>query len=259
MDQLVRTATPESVDLTFEPAGLGSRFLALFLDGLIQAVFLIMLFFLTVTVMGISLFRLDAFEQSVSGMVAVVIILALLGPSLYYILFESLWRGQTPGKRIMRLRVLRADGRPAEFAQIVGRNLLRLIDMLPIYYCVGVVSILLTRHSQRLGDLAAGTVVVREPRPSLLRVPRRLGRPPSVNAVALQERAARLTDAELEPVRAFISRRTSLNPDVRASLAHRLSGAVAQRIGWTDPVPNGEHFLEEVLWLRAGGNPNDPG
>src|SRR4051812_37112925 len=81
----------------------------------------------------------------------------------YFAVFEWIWRGQTPGKRWMKLRVIREDGRPISFYEAMIRNLLRLIDfMVPPFYSVGLVSVFATERDQRIGDLVAGTVVVRE-------------------------------------------------------------------------------------------------
>jgi hypothetical protein len=80
----------------------------------------------------------------------------------YYIFFETLWDGQTPGKRRARLRVIRSDGLPIGFAEAAIRNLVRMVDFLPAYYGVGVVAMFVDGRSRRLGDLAAGTLVVRD-------------------------------------------------------------------------------------------------
>lgn len=263
MHNAIRTATPESVDLTFVPAGLGSRFVAALIDGLLQAVFTIVLS-ITLSAVGVLQMATDSgenpaiFLERIFRFYITLAIAWMAVPLLYFVLFEALWRGQTPGKRVLGLRVLRVDGRPADFVQILGRNLLRLVDMLPFAYGIGVIAILVTRHSQRLGDLVTGTAVMYEPRPQLLPVSTRLGRDPSLPPALLREKASRLTDAQLEPVRSFMLRRGSLAPAVRERMAARLAAAVAGRMEWTDEIPNGEHFLEEILWLRSGGDPANP-
>jgi uncharacterized RDD family membrane protein YckC len=82
----------------------------------------------------------------------------------YGIAFEWLWRGQTLGKKLLRLRVVDAEGMRLQFNQIVTRNLLRFVDMLPAFYFVGGITCWLNRHCQRLGDIAANTIVIRNPR-----------------------------------------------------------------------------------------------
>ena len=94
--------------------------------------------------------------------IAVLLIFVLLWG--YFIFFELTWNGQTPGKRAAGVRVLTSRGEPVTLVHTLVRNVLRIVDALPSFYMVGVISILVTRRSQRLGDLAAGTVVVRERR-----------------------------------------------------------------------------------------------
>jgi hypothetical protein len=80
----------------------------------------------------------------------------------YYIFFEILWNGQTPGKRLVDIRVIRVDGTPAAATEIIIRNLVRTIDLLPMAYGVGIIAMFVSPNSRRLGDLAAGTLVVHE-------------------------------------------------------------------------------------------------
>jgi uncharacterized RDD family membrane protein YckC len=149
-DRLV-IATPEGVELALDLAGLGSRFTAGLIDLLIKT-----LIAAALLVAAIPL----------GGVIAVVVeagvpLLVYIG---YDVLFETLGSGRTPGKRWSGLRVMRADGGPEDLVASLVRNVLRLIDGLPLSYLPGIASILLTRRNQRLGDLAAGTIVVRERR-----------------------------------------------------------------------------------------------
>lgn len=80
----------------------------------------------------------------------------------YFIFFEAIWNGQTPGKRVIKLRVVQDSGSSATFLQVLIRNILRVIDSLPTLYAIGILSVLLNKKNQRLGDVAAGTVVIRE-------------------------------------------------------------------------------------------------
>ena len=147
-------ATPERVAFRFETAGLGSRFTAQLIDlVLLLAVFL---------ALGVVSFAVGALLQN--GTVA-LLLFGLTGFATlwaFWILPEALWSGQTVGKYVMNLRVVDAHGGPISPGQAVVRNLLRVVDFLPTYYAVGTVAIFLSPRNQRLGDLAAGTVVVRE-------------------------------------------------------------------------------------------------
>ncbi len=140
-------------------AGIGSRFLAVALDTLIQALAgLLLLILAAVLAAGIG-------EFLPSGSIwttAVVILVAFCLYFGYFAIFEVVWNGQTPGKRLTRLRVIDESGRPVSVYQVIARNLLRIVDQLPSFYAVAIVSVMLSRQNKRLGDHLAGTVVVHE-------------------------------------------------------------------------------------------------
>ena len=150
----VVVATPEHVAFRLETAGLGSRFLAQLLDCLVLAAALLSL--------GVASAALGGLTGN--GVAAAVgfAVLGVLAIGLYWTLQEALWSGRTLGKLALHLRVVDARGGPLTVSQALIRNLLRLIDFLPLYYAIGMVAIFATARNQRLGDLAAGTVVVRE-------------------------------------------------------------------------------------------------
>jgi len=246
----IRTETPESVAILHTPAGLGSRLAAALIDAAIQAGAGLGLLF-----QGFMTAAIGAeFGFNLTGGVALALVVLLAAGVFfcYPLFFEMVWRGQTPGKRVLGLRVTRVDGLPAEFSRLAVRNLLRIVDMLPLTYGVGILAMLLTRRSQRLGDLAAGTVVVRLQPAALPDLPTELSRPFQASPVALRQHLARLSDQDLEPVRAFWSRRNQLEPLVRTPVARRLAEAVAAACGWPEPIPDAEAFLEEVLVVRHG-------
>ncbi|MBX7135781.1 MAG: RDD family protein [Fimbriimonadaceae bacterium] len=144
--------TPDKVVVTYRLAGLGSRIGAQLLDLLI----VVALIAVTTIVVSIVL------PGGLSNLVASVVV--VFGSLAYFTLLEGLWNGQTLGKKAARVRVRMADGTPVTFAGAFYRNLLRPADALPIAYLVGFVAIFTNEKSQRIGDLAAGTVVVHEPR-----------------------------------------------------------------------------------------------
>jgi hypothetical protein len=138
----------------------------------------------------------------------------------YFILLEWLGNGQTIGKRMFGLRVIADDGAPAGFIAILVRNLIRVVDFLPGFYGFGLLAIVVSSRSQRLGDLAAGTFVVRAPRPQLdyfsLRTVTPLGAGAQVEVRGLPGEAQRL-------VREFVAREAKLAPDHRARVAKQLA------------------------------------
>src|SRR5262249_3511526 len=161
----------------------------------------------------------------------------------YFVLFETAWSGQTPGKRIMKLRVIREDGRPVRFFEVFVRNLLRLLVdfMPPPSYAIGVISIVFSPQSKRIGDFVAGTVVIKErssEAQSLEEITRALEAElagPAMSGSALKTDAVLLDPAEVRAIQTFLRRRFELSPASRASLAVRIAGPLAGRLGIVDP------------------------
>ncbi len=152
--------TPENVVFGYEVAGIGSRFLAAIVDTLLIVLLLALANFVLFVVAGAA----GTLESS-SSQAAVWFIAALGLVSFgvlwgYYIFFEMFWNGQSPGKRLVGLRVIRNDGSPIGAVESLVRNLIRFVDFLPLYYGIGVISMFISRRTQRLGDLAASTLVV---------------------------------------------------------------------------------------------------
>lgn len=169
MDEQLTISTPEQVAFQYEMAGIGSRFVAALLDHLILFVILLLLSIAAITV-NISAIFAGAEGEAVSYLVlAVLTIILFLIIFGYFIVFETVWNGQTPGKRAGRLRVIRHDGQPIRAGEAIIRNLVRLIDFMPGFYGVGFVAMFVDKDARRLGDFAAGTIVVREGEQTRLR------------------------------------------------------------------------------------------
>lgn len=162
-DQVLEFDTPENVVFGYQIAGIGSRFLAALVDTflivLLQAVVNLTLIFVVSLAGGPSLL-----ETGLSGDVSVVVgVFGLLAFAFlwgYYIFFELLWNGQSPGKRLVGLRVITQHGAPIDVPAAIIRNLVRIVDFLPLYYGAGVLSMFIDTQARRLGDFAAGTLVV---------------------------------------------------------------------------------------------------
>jgi uncharacterized RDD family membrane protein YckC len=232
--------TPEQVALEFPLAGVGSRFLAVAIDMLLQFAI-----GAVVVVVVASVWTVVGIEGSGDWFAAVIVIAAFLLIYGYYAGFEAFWHGQTPGKRLIGLRVLSVAGRPARIDQALVRNLLRVVDQLPGVYAIGIVSMLATQRSQRLGDLAAGTVVVHE---KLLAAP--VMSFADVKPAAGWSGGAGLTVAELTLVETFLQRRHELSGDVRAAHAAAIAARLRARLGASAPDAEGEALLE-ALHARA--------
>ncbi|HUR86454.1 MAG TPA: RDD family protein [Solirubrobacteraceae bacterium] len=222
--------TPEGVALELTLAGLGSRAIAGAIDLVLKALVVLLLLLAVGTLIG-------------SAALLLLLPVAGLAMLLYDVGFETLGGGRTPGKRCSGLRVVRASGRPVDFASSMIRNVLRLVDGLPLSYVPTIVSIVLTRRNQRLGDLAAGTVVIRERHAADARQWGPPVRPPNRAAAGAHWDVSAVPAQDLATVRAFLERRHGLAGDARARLAAQLDGALRPRVGGADES-DPERFLE---------------
>ncbi len=230
--------TPENVAFGYQVAGLGSRFIATLLDTLL--VFLLQVVIVLVAVLVISAIGSlgDQLEAWVFAIFGVILSIFYWG---YYVFFEMLWNGQTPGKRWVGLRVIRADGTPITLSESFIRNLARLVDFLPAAYGVGVITMFIDKQSRRLGDLAAGTLVVQDRAPisiQSLSVKRtvNLGMQ-GLTKISLDGfPVERLTNNDLSLIEDFLLRRDQLTH--RASLAIQILNTLHQRLGLPLPTIN---------------------
>jgi uncharacterized RDD family membrane protein YckC len=242
-DDRLTISTPEGVDLSLTLAGVGSRFVAAITDGLIQ--------YGTIIAAAIVLFATDglgAGENVASAIFALVLFVVFF---VYDVAFEVLASGRTLGKRWNGLRVVRVGGQPIGFVSSVIRNLLRLIDILPGFYLVGMTAVFVTRKNQRLGDVVAGTVVVRERR-GAQQAPGALGRPtgPPPDLTAGWDTSL-ITSQELGAVRGFLERRAEIDPGARTSLAATLEARLRPKVAGVPDDVRGERFLELLAAVKA--------
>jgi uncharacterized RDD family membrane protein YckC len=249
-EDTVTIATPEGVELELTLAGLGSRFVAALVDTLLQGVVIAGLGLLLI---GVEIFS-GAPELGGVG-VALFSVAAFLVWFGYHIFFEVLASGRTPGKRWSGLRVVRAGGHPVTFVASAVRNLLRVVDMLPAGYVAGCVSILVTRRNQRLGDVAAGTLVVRErrgrePRPQYPSR-RALAAPPPIRAEVAGWDVSAITGDELAAVRRFLERRDDLERAARDDLGRRLAERLRPKVAGAPDGLAPEGFLERLAAAKA--------
>jgi uncharacterized RDD family membrane protein YckC len=237
--------TPEQTSLEFPLAGIGSRFLAVALDMLLQIAGYIVLFLIAGLVASLGILGVLAKQWGL----AILLFVAFALQFGYFATFEALWNGQTPGKRWTHLRVIQDSGRPISPYDAILRNLLRIVDYLPSLYAVGIVTMLISREHKRVGDYAAGTVVVHE------KPLQGVGSIWSVAAAPSQTPAAipsvQLNADELQLVETFFERRSSLDPDVRRSMARQIAQRVGERLNVPgDARPDAEKFLEALAEQR---------
>jgi uncharacterized RDD family membrane protein YckC len=227
--------TPENVAFGYQIAGIGSRFLASLLDTtivvLLQVVILIVLALILRSIDGSTFAdQISAWVYAIFGLVAATFYWG------YYIFFEMLWNGQSPGKRWVGLRVIRADGTPITLSESLIRNLARLVDFLPAAYGIGIVTMFIDKQSRRLGDLAAGTLVVQDRAPITMQdlaVKRTVHLRPWANVSLEGFPIERLTDNDLSLIEDFLTRRDQLTH--RESLAIQILNTLYQRLGL--PLP----------------------
>ncbi|HMA36591.1 MAG TPA: RDD family protein [Chloroflexia bacterium] len=258
-DDQFTVATPELVAFGYEVAGIGSRFIAALVDtALIATIYLlIQVAGLAVSFGGQNLFNKQGTSLNFFflGLLTIIGFVVLWG---YYVFFETLWNGQTPGKRLTHLRVVRDDSSPIGFWEALIRNLIRILDFLPLAYGFGVVTMFVNGRARRLGDFAAGTLVVREG--SAVTLPQLLARtsltatapagraaPDSPLAAALQVR--RLTPADLQLIREVMARQATLLPLAGWDLCLKATQVVAARTGLQGTISDPRAFLVEVLRL----------
>ena len=248
--------TPERVPLHFALASIGNRFLACALDHGLQ-IFAIVLMVIAFTILSSVSSLGDQVANAPKWVQAVLIVVVFLIFSSYFAFFEWIWNGQTPGKRLLKLRVIREDGRPVTFWEAAVRNLLRTFDMMPApFYSIGLISVFLSLSDQRVGDIVAGTVVIREREaeaPAFANVfassvsdlaLRRAFPPVDFNAPLTP-----LSEAEIQVVETFLRRRWELVDMARQWMAWRVSLPLLYKLRPTYDVTSFtyEGFLEELL------------
>ena len=259
--------TPEQVELRFPLAGLGSRFLALLLDLAIQIAANIVLTIVLAIAFAAST-RTGALnhlsDAAAKWFAAGVILFYFLLFWGYFSLFEAFQNGQTPGKRVLRIRVIKDSGRQIMFFEALARNLLRVVDSLPGVYLVGTISILLTRENKRLGDLLAGTIVVHEPveeyggyisSPVEIALPKYgASQPVHTQLPGIPaDRIAVLSGEDLHMIETYLARALALPLTTRAVLASRLLDGVCQKMGVDVPTQTPpEGTLEAIAYGLRG-------
>jgi uncharacterized RDD family membrane protein YckC len=239
--------TPEGVAVTVPLAGVGSRFIAAAIDFTIQITLVICaaVVFLAAGVGG----------GARGGLFALAVFVVFF---VYDVAFEVLSGGRTPGKRWTGLRVVRTGGEPVGFVTSSVRNLLRPVDFLPSAYLLGIATILATKRNQRLGDLAAGTVVARAPRKGAAAPVARRAETVPAPAEPLPPALAAwdvsgVTASDMATVRSFLERRHSLEWNARTELARTMAVRLRPRVGGvSESTPlDDESFLELLARVKG--------
>ncbi|MDQ6779560.1 MAG: RDD family protein [Candidatus Eremiobacteraeota bacterium] len=246
MERSISVRTPESIAFSYELAGLGSRFLARAIDFVIQ----ILVLLTALIIGGLSSQRVSDLSNALhlspknltSIIVAFTIIFIFCLFYVYFIVFEMVWHGQTPGKRILGIRVVADGGYPVTFMDSVIRNLVRVPEEL-LGYTLSVASVLLSSQNKRLGDFAAGTIVVRDSAFEVIHPQRWLRQRDKTLTAAFG--AGALTSAEMALVERYVERRTVLAPQAARDAAAKIAAALRPKL---DERANG--LSDEELLVR---------
>ncbi|MDQ3954528.1 MAG: RDD family protein [Actinomycetota bacterium] len=248
---LVETA--EGVRIEFSLAGIASRILAATVDGLIQIALII-----AVAVIAGELFSVDApWSGATPDDREVLIWLAFVQASafvvffFYYVFFEMVWSGRTPGKRATGLRTVQSGGGPVGLKPSLIRNILRLADVLPVVYAAGLVSIAVTKRNQRLGDLVAGTVVVRERKPETPAESSEFAKPVTIDSGLTNWDVSAVTELEMSTVRQFLARRAGISLTARNQLAADIAQRLRPKVRGGETEQSDETFLEKLASIKT--------
>lgn len=240
----VRIATPEGVELELALAGIGSRLTARLIDVLIQAVLIVIGF--AIVAASISDDSLGATVSTIVGIVGGFLVIWA-----YDTLFESFGGGRSPGKRMTGLRVVGQSGEPESFSMAAVRNVLRPIDEYLTLWIVALVSMLRSKRGQRVGDLAAGTLVVKDRAVEAVAEPSiGIGALDGLREAESWDTSA-VTQEELQAARAYLERRNSLPNDVRLRLASSLAGQLRPKVRGADENLRNERFVELLVATLA--------
>jgi uncharacterized RDD family membrane protein YckC len=217
--------TSEKIRVKYSLAGLEFRIAAYMIDTLIMGAAFILLYILTIiTFVGSAV--LPFFKKShADTVVAVVIwILFVLGALFYPFIFELAWKGQTPGKRILKIRAVNDDGTSMSLGTVILRNIFRIVDMLPASYITGVICMVVNKKRKRVGDMVAGTIVISEKNPSL---PRAIDEPAGDPFAGVE------TDlkGELKLIENYISTRDDLSAPARDQVEEELVRLIQKKTG----------------------------
>lgn len=257
--------TPELVAIQMPVAGIGSRFIAILVDYLIWTAGMIVLVILAALFLPAMHFLGKVTGTWAAGIVLLLIFLVHWG---YFTLFEAFANGRTPGKQVARIRVIHRSGRAISFVESLARNLVRAVDYLPSFYAVGLIVMFLNRQNQRLGDIAAGTIVVRDRAMESPVWGEAIASPISSETVESKGDSAslatplfaphlrvslpvtalcKLNTSDLEVLEGFFARRLDMSLETRSTLAERISQALRAKSGLEMPADiSTETFLEAI-------------
>ncbi len=249
-EPLVRIPTPEQVYLEYPLAGFGRRALAAMIDHAIigagEFILMFVFFFLAFAMGAYSAsYETGPMEGWFIAFFVVMFAVIVLAPLFYFIVFEYYWKGQTPGKKVANIQVMRVSGLALDRTSAVLRNLFRMVDWLPSSYFIGIWSMMLTGQQRRLGDMVAGTIVVALPRKHGRREIDAGTQSLSVAGTGSALFSGSRDEELLWLVNAYLRRRQHIEPQARA----RIVRALAEKAGLDSQAEFAA--LEQQLYRRV--------
>jgi uncharacterized RDD family membrane protein YckC len=256
MSREISILTPEQVELQFELAGIGSRFIALLIDQLWQSLIILAIVLSFIAYPE----AIDAIGSSVVLSVVIVVVGLFFITNGYFIYFEATRNGQTPGKKAVNIRVIRDSGHPVDFRAVLIRNLMRTVDCLPGLYAVGIISAFISPQYRRLGDFVAGTLVVKAGRyeeqkqaasavesPSTTVLTETPVQPESKLPFEILASISNLSKDDYRAIRYFLDRMADLEAAVTQPLSQKMIERISPKLG-IDPLQVQDQiaFLQEI-------------
>ena len=247
MNDHLSVETPEQININYQKAGIGSRFYAALLDTLLLGLIVIIGFYVNFTFLIEFGEVLGNWLWSIGGILGFAIFWG------YFMVFEITTNGQSPGKFALGIRVIKEGGYPISFGDSAIRNLVRVVDFLPFFYGTGLLVMLINGNWQRLGDLAAGTLVVKTSRKKNVD----LNQSTSPINITLEEhlysdwiQPLLVTDTEFDTIKEYLHRRPELSAIRRLELARTIGRPIAEKMGGEGAI-NYDKFLVEVYVLKT--------
>jgi uncharacterized RDD family membrane protein YckC/uncharacterized membrane protein SpoIIM required for sporulation len=253
-DRRVEIETPEQTILSYTVAGVGTRVAAALADHLLIVAGMLGIFLVMSEIGSAARGRGSSSLSSSAGWaVALSVLIVFAFVWGYYVMFEAIWDGQTPGKRWLGLRVVQDGGYSVSFGASAARNLLRVVDFFPGFYGVGLASVVISKSGKRVGDMVAGTFVVHEKLATIVATAIRA--PEGVAAAAI---TSRLTEEEFALLGRFMSRRTQLDPERRTAFAAQIATRFRAHLTDNGSAPSARllRLYESESEARARGLPS---
>ena len=258
---IIRIETPEKITFSYHIASIGTRIAAYFIDILIQGAVLVLLGLFFLSLAGFSFDTNWDFTEDAGFLTLAFYYLVIFFLQWgYFILFEVITNGQSPGKKAMRIRVMRSSGEALDFATIVIRNLLRAVDGFPLNNLLGGVIAIIDRKSRRLGDIISDTIVVNEIIFNLQEpvFHTNLSNNEFHSGRILQPAGKRLSENELYILRRFLNEREKIPADKQIAVAGNLTSQIIEKLNLKqdrEKIPDPLLFIEQVY--KEHTNEND--